>query len=226
MLTGSERAVWYCLEGSAFAAIEITQLLCPERIYDKLAFLPALINFIILIYIYAVKRQPMPAGRDRLLLCGVALTAMADLFLCFIYSCGVGQWPMTVGFAIFSVCEILFGLWLGGGARWLIIRLATLAAMETALVLFNMATVPNCIAMVNLSQLAVNTAQAWATGLKNKNRAGRLFTAGITLFFGCDYSILLLNFLTYGTPAYYAVMELVMVFYVPCLVLLAHSAME
>ena len=129
----------------------------------------------------------------------------------------------AAGIALFLCVQTAYYLRLrrmgAGSGRFL--RPALALGAGVGLYALGLASPVNLLAGLYFSQLLSNAVLAWTV----KNRTGRLFAAGLTLFVGCDLCVGLFNALPPGSPRYFAVSIGMWLFYLPSQALIALSAL-
>ena len=158
-----------------------------------------------------------PRGGDRLVPPALALTAGADWFLL------VRNDRYAVGIALFLCVQTVYYLRLrrGGASPAYPLRAGLALAAGLGLYALRLASPLNLLAGLYFSQLLSNTLLAWT----KKGRRWRVFSAGLTLFAGCDLCVGLFNTLPASSPLYPAVSVGMWLFYLPSQVLIALSAL-
>ena len=152
---------------------------------------------------------------NKLVTAALAFTAAADWFLL------VRGDHLILGVALFFCVQTIYAIRLhregAPWALWLRIGLAALAIFM--LVLLNMVTSLNLLALVYFSQLVSNTILAWP------RRSTKRFALGLTLFIGCDVCVGLFNVLPHSSEIYSLVSVGMWLFYLPSQVLIALSVL-
>ncbi len=174
---------YYAVEVILFLVVKVSEILQVGRPLDFIRYSTIACNFIMIIYLYKRHGRGF-LWRDNLIPLAFTLTLAADTFMCVIKF-------LPAGYFLFALVETVYMLYLKPTAKNLTVRLILYAATLPVLWRVKMLTIPNAIAMVNMVQLFVNVICAWIRRAEIKNREVLLFALGITLFFGCDFSILI-----------------------------------
>ncbi len=148
------------------------------------------------------------------------LTLCADVFLVLIDRPDV----YLYGVFFFALVQTVYGFSLGvtpliGGIRLgvYLLLLAVLWQMDMLELLY-------AVAAWSMAQLMVNTVMGWAAFIREKTVPALLFAAGMTLFLGCDSSIMLRYILPGpGTTLYHIVSLLIWTCYMPSQTAIAAS---
>ncbi len=157
-----------------------------------------------------------PRGGSRLVAPALLFTAGADWFLL------IRNEHLLLGVTLFLCVQALYFLRLhrAGGSRHLLwLRLALAIVFTLApLLIPDMATPLNLLAMLYFSQLLSNAILAWTLPTM------RTFALGLTLFVGCDICVGLFNTFSLPSAVFFFVSIGMWFFYLPSQVLIALSA--
>jgi hypothetical protein len=194
-------------------------------------FFAILLNtlFMILLVIRVKK-----AGKDTFikgLPLAVFTTLLADCFLVLLHDLSTAEIirfisPLTanmIGFFIFGIVQVVYACYLGLTKRRLIIRIGFYIALTVGIAVAGLFTFDRFIACLSMSQLILNTIYSWIEYRKKRTTASLLLAIGITLFFGCDFSIMLRMLLPPQGFIYSAICFMVWVFYIPSQVVITSS---
>ncbi len=211
---------YYAVEVILFLAVKVSEILQVGRPLDFIRYSTIACNFIMIIYLYNRHGRGF-LWRDNLIPLAFTLTLAADTFMCVIK----GNF-IPVGYFLFALVETVYMLYLKPTAKNLAVRLILYVATLPVLWCVKKLTIPNAIAMVNMVQLFVNVICAWIRRAEIKNREVLLFALGITLFFGCDFSILIRTVTPEKLAIHKIVVYVVWTCYIPAQVLLLSSYVE
>ena len=191
----------FCLiEFLILVALKVIQAIFPGPVVEVFPMFSAiLLNAIFMLFlVFRVKK----AGKDTLvkgLPFAVFTTLLADCFLVLLHGLSVGEVihfisPLTVnmiGFAIFGIVQVIYACYLGLTRKRLIIRIGFYGALIIGIAVAGLFTFDRFIACLSMSQLVLNVIYSWIEHKKKHTTASLLLAIGITLFFGCDFSIML-----------------------------------
>ncbi len=212
--------MYYAVEVILFLVVKVSEILQVGRPLDFIRYSIIACNFIMIIYLYQRHGHGL-VWRDNLIPLAFTLTLAADTFMCVIK----GEF-IPVGYFLFVLVETVYMLYLKPTGKNLAARLILYVAMLLLLWRVKMLTIPYAIAMANMVQLFVNVICAWIRRAEMKNREVLLFALGITLFFGCDFSILIRTVTPAESMIHNAVAYVVWTCYIPAQVLLLSSYVE
>ena len=148
---------------------------------------------------------------------GLFATCAADFFLTLISSSA----SYLPGLVLFCVVESIYMIYLRSGVVSIAVRTVLLVAGLFALSATHMLSATTAVGVLNMVLIVVNVPQAW---LSKKADAPLLFKLGITLFLGCDASIMVRT-LTTGTVHDIAAW-IVWTCYVPAQILITMSYVQ
>lgn len=182
-------------------------------------------NFLMIIYLHSRYGYHFSI-QDTLIPVAFTLTLMADTCMCILKD------ARPMGYLLFTLVETVYMIYMKPTRKSIWVRLILYAVILLVLKfkVAKMFTFDNILAMANIVQLTVNLFCAWIQKSKVKSRETLLFALGITLFVGCDYSILVrtlatgdssMSHLVYNISAF-----LVWTCYIPSQVLLLRSYVE
>lgn len=207
--------VYFCLELTFFLVIKVSEMLSVQRPLDIIRYSAIVCNFLMISYLY-LRRGRQLSFKDNLIPLAFLFTLTADTFLCLIKGIYI------VGYFFFFVVETVYMFYLVP-ERWNILaRLILYAILLAVLWYAKMLTLTYAIAMANMAQLTMNVVCAWIKKSKTKSTGALLFALGITLFFGCDFSIVIRT-LVQIPPIHNIAAFMVWTCYVPAQVLLLFS---
>lgn len=153
---------------------------------------------------------------SRRIAAALAFTAAADWFLL------IRGDHLIFGVALFLCVQTLYALHLcrSGSSPALLLRAGAALAAVLLVILSDLVTPLNLLALIYFSQLAVNAALAW------RRRGLRLFALGLTLFIGCDLCVGLYNILPADSALFPFASIGMWLFYLPSQVLIALSPLS
>ncbi len=161
----------------------------------------------------------------------VFTTLLADCFLVLLYglsNAGLIHFisPITsnmIGFFIFGIVQVIYAVHLGITKRRLIIRIAFYLAFIAGIAAAGLLSLDKFIACLSMSQLILNLVYVWIEHAKKRTVASLILAIGITLFFGCDFCIMLRMLLPTQGFIYECIRFMVWVFYIPSQAVLTSS---
>lgn len=212
--------IYYTVEFLLFFIIKGAELSHVGRPLDFIRYSAIVCNFIMMTFLYLWHGRRLDKG-DNLIPLAFVLTLAADTFLCIIKGDLI-----PVGYFLFFLVETVYMFYLKPTLKGVAVRLALYAVLLVWLWREGMLTLAYAIAMANMVQLAVNLVCAWMRNAKGKSREALLFALGITLFFGCDFSIVIRTLTEEGTTLHNIVTLIVWTCYIPAQVLLLSSYVE
>ena len=178
-------------------------------------------NFLMILYLYLRHGRRLHC-RENLIPLAFALTLTADCFMCVFHDKRI--W----GYLFFTLVETVYMIFMKPTWKTVSVRLILYAAM-ILLIRFlksELLSADNALAMANMVQLTVNLFCAWICHRKAGGRKTLLFALGITLFAGCDYSILIRTFTNSPSLVYMIAAFTVWTCYIPSQMLLLRSYVE
>ena len=212
--------------------LKLTQAFCPLTVSEVVPMFSAiLINAIFMLFLVTRVKK---AGK-KTMIAGIPLavftTLLADCFLVLLYGLAEGELihfitPLIsniIGFFIFGIVQVVYACYLGLTKRRLIIRVGFYICFIVAIAAAGILTVDRLIACLSMSQLILNAVYVWIENHKRQTKASLLLAIGITLFFGCDFCIMLRMLLPPQGFIYAAICFMVWVFYIPSQVVLTSS---
>lgn len=176
-------------------------------------------NFLMILYLY-LRHGHRLHFRENWILPAFTLTLMADCFMCLFV--GKRIW----GYLFFTLVETVYMIYMKPTRKTVSVRLILYAVMFLLVWRVGMLNADNALALANMVQLTVNLFCAWTWYRRTGSRETLLFALGITLFAGCDYSILIRTFSSIDSPVYAIAAFLVWTCYIPSQVLLLRSYVE
>lgn len=176
-------------------------------------------NFLMILYLY-LRHGRRLHFRENWICLAFALTLTADGFMCIIAGARI------MGYLFFTLVETVYMIYMKPGWKNVSVRLLLYAVMLLVIWRVQMLNADNALAMANMVQLTVNLFCVWLRRRKMGGRETLLFALGITLFAGCDYSILVRTFSKTGNLLYNISAFLVWTCYIPAQVLLLRSYVE
>lgn len=216
--------LYFCIELLLFIVIKVLEI----RIYPQSPYIPLDIvrysaivcNFLMMSYLY-LKHCKRLSFKDNLIPLAFFFTLTADTFLCLINGIHV------MGYFFFFVVETVYMFYLRPTQKSIVARVILYAVLLFVLwykarAMFNFTY---AMAMANMAQLTVNVFCAWINRSKDKGRETLLFALGITLFFGCDFSIVIRT-LAATPPIHTIAYFTVWTCYVPAQVIILASYVE
>ena len=212
--------------------LKLTQAFCPLTVSEVLPMFSAiLINALFMLYLVI---QVKKAGKNTMIT-GIPLavftTLLADCFLVLFHGLSKAELihfitPLIsnmIGFFIFGIVQIIYAYYLGLTKRRVIIRVGFYLCFILAIAAAGLLSVDRLIACLSMSQLILNLVYVWIENHRKRTIASLLLAIGITLFFGCDLSIMMRMLLPPQGFIYSAICFMVWVFYIPSQVLLTSS---
>ncbi len=220
------------IEFLILVTLKVQQAIYPNSVIEIIPMFSAiLLNALFMIFLVLCVKK---AGKDTLIM-GIPLavftTLLADCFLVMLYGLSSAEIvrfmsPLTanmIGFFIFGMVQVIYACYLGLTKRRLIIRVAFYLFLILGIAVAGLFTFDKFIACLSMSQLILNVVYAWIEHRKKRTTASLLLAIGITLFFGCDFSIMLRMLLPPQGFIYAAICFVVWVFYIPSQVVLTSS---
>ncbi len=220
------------IEFLILVTLKVLQAIYPNSVIEIYPMFSAiLLNALFMLFsVICVKK----AGKDALvtgLPLAVFTTLLADCFLVVLHGLSAAEIvrfmsPLTantIGFFIFGVVQVVYACYLSLTNRRLIIRVAFYLLLVIAIAAAGLFTFDRFIACLSMSQLVLNLIYSWIDHRKNRTAASLLLAIGITLFFGCDFSIMLRMLLPPQGFIYEVICFMVWVFYIPSQVVLTSS---
>lgn len=226
-MTKKDNRILYCYYCAELILLLVTRVLefYTDPRYVRPCSLTALLyysaivcNFLMIIYLYFRQGRRLKLY-DNLIPLAFLFTLIADLFTCIIDGYRI------IGYFLFVVVETVYMIYLRPTWKNILIRVGLCALMLLTVGYLGLFNAENGIGLVNVAQLTVNLVCAWAIYVKSKERKMFLFSLGLTLFAGCDYSILvrtLFDFLSNNIVSL-AAAHCIWTFYIPSQVLLLSS---
>lgn len=209
---------YVALELILFLTIKVSEQLFVQRPLDIIRYSTIVCNFIMISYLY-LKHGRHLNFKENLIPLAFLFTLMADTFLCLINGIYI------MGYFLFFVVESVYMFYIGLTRRRVSARIILYAVLLFILWYTKMLTFSYAIAMANMAQLTVNVFCAWIKNFKIRSKEALLFALGITLFFGCDFSIVIRTIVTIS-PIHSIAAFTVWTCYVPAQVLLLFSYVE
>ena len=153
----------------------------------------------------------------------VFTTLLADCFLVLLHGLSKAELirfitPLTanmIGFFIFGIVQVIYAFYLGLTKRRWIVRIGLYLVFIVSVAAAGLLTFDRFIACLSMSQLILNLVYAWSEHRKKRTVASLIFAVGITLFFGCDFCIMLRMLLPPQGLIYDVIRFMVWVFYIP-----------
>ncbi|MCM1123951.1 MAG: lysoplasmalogenase family protein [Eubacterium sp.] len=180
-------------------------------------------NFLLIVYLHSKYGQRFNLC-DNLIPLAFAFTLMADTCMC------VMKDARPMGYLLFTLVETIYMIYMKPTWKSIAARLTLYAVMLFVLKRVGRLDLSNALAMANIVQFTVNLFCAWIQKFRVKSRETLFFALGITLFVGCDYSILVRTLaeklLSVSHPVYLVAAFLVWTCYIPSQVLLLRSYVE
>lgn len=218
-------AAYIVIEFILFCAIKIAEQTAKQEVLNLFRYSPILLNFVVIVYAYrAFNKQTVYPNKKSMSIWGIPLallfTLCADVFLVLINKPDV----LVFGYFFFALVQTVYAFYLGitpliGGIR-IFAYILFLVALHSAdkLVLMYI------VAAWSMTQLIINMIIAWISYAKKKSLPSLLLAVGLTLFLGCDGSIMLRIILSgQETVFYHVICLLVWTCYVPSQVALVTS---
>jgi hypothetical protein len=161
----------------------------------------------------------------------VFTTLLADCFLVLLHGLSMAELirfitPLTanmIGFFIFGIVQVIYAFYLGLTKRRWIVRIGLYLVFIVSVAAAGLLTFDRFIACLSMSQLILNLVYAWSEHRKKRTVASLIFAVGITLFFGCDFCIMLRMLLPPQGLIYDVIRFMVWVFYIPSQAVLTSS---
>jgi hypothetical protein len=210
-------------------ALKIVEAICTVTLADTfIMFFAILLNALFMFYaVMSIKK----AGKDPAIIgipLAVFITLLADLFLVFLNDLAEGgvigfisaNVSTMIGFLVFGMVQVVYAYHLGLTKRRVIIRVGFYLAFIVVVAVLNILTLDRFIACLSMSQLILNLIYGWIEHKKKNNRTSLLLAIGLTLFFGCDFFIMLRMLLPASGFIYAFICFMVWVFYIPSQVIL------
>lgn len=210
-------AAYLVVEFIMFCAIKIAEQTAEKWLLSLFMYSPILLNFIVIVYAYNIFNKLTPnLNKKSMSIWGIPLallfTVCADVFLVLIGQPNV----LVFGYLFFSLVQTVYAFCLKitplvGGIRIVsyILFLAVLHVADK----FELAYI---VAAWSMSQLIINVIVSWVSYAKKRTCPALLLATGLTLFFGCDGSIMLRILLAgQETTFYHVICLLVWTCYVP-----------
>lgn len=210
-------AAYLVIEFIIFSAIKIAEQTASPRVLSLFRFSPILLNFIVIIYAYyTFNKQTENLNKKSMNIWGIPfalmLTLCADVFLVLINQPNV----LVFGYLFFSLVQTVYAFYLGITPLIGVVRISAYIIFLVCLNMADMLKLPYIVASWSMSQLIVNLIVAWISYAQKRSCPSLLLAAGLTLFFGCDGSIMLRILLAGQTTVFYQVIcLLVWTCYVP-----------
>ena len=212
--------------------LKLVQAFCPIHVAEIFPMFSAiLLNALFMLYlVIRVKKS----GKATLII-GIPLavftTLLADCFLVLLHGLSKAALihfitPLLsnmIGFSIFGVVQVIYACYLGLTKRRLIIRVGFYLYFILSIAAAGLLTLDRFIACLSMSQLILNLVYVWIEHHRKRATASLLLAIGITLFFGCDFFIMMRMLLPPQGLLYGAICFMVWVFYIPSQVLLTSS---
>lgn len=212
--------------------LKVLQAIFPGSVIEVFPMFSAiLLNAIfMLLLVFRVKnadKDPVVKG----LPIAVFTTLLADCFLVLLHDISKAEIvhfisPLSanmIGFFIFGIVQVIYACYLGLTKKRLIIRIGFYGALIIGIAVAGLFTFDKFIACLSMSQLILNVVYSWIEHKKKRTIASLLLAIGITLFFGCDFSIMLRMLLPAQGFVYSAICFMVWVFYIPSQVVITSS---
>ena len=209
---------YICLELILLIVIKISEFYSVQRPLDIIRYSAIVCNFLMISYLY-LKHGRNLSLKDNLIPVAFLFTLTADTFFCLINGIFI------MGYFFFFIVETVYMFYLKPARKSVFARIILYAVLLLVLWYAHMLSLTYAIAMANMAQLTVNVFCAWITRHKIKSREVLLFALGITLFFGCDFSIVIRT-LTKPSVIHSIVAFMVWTCYIPAQVLLLSSYVD
>lgn len=212
--------------------LKVLQAIFPGSVIEVFPMFSAiLLNAIFMLFlVFRIKnadKDPVVKG----LPIAVFTTLLADCFLVLLHDLSKAEIvrfisPLSanmIGFFIFGIVQVIYACYLGLNKKRLIIRIGFYVALIIGIAVAGLFTFDKFIACLSMSQLILNVIYSWIEHKKKRTAASLLLAIGITLFFGCDFSIMLRMLLPAQGFIYSAICFMVWVFYIPSQVVITSS---
>lgn len=209
---------YICLELILLIIIKVSEFYSIQRPLDIIRYSAIVCNFLMILYLYLRHGRHLSL-KDNLIPVAFFFTLIADTFLCLINGIYI------MGYFFFFVVESVYMIYLNPTYKSIIARIILYAVLLLVLWYAHMLSLTYAIAMANMAQLTVNVFCAWVMNHKVKSSEALLFALGITLFFGCDFSIVIRT-LTRPSVIHSIIVFMVWMCYIPAQVLLLSSYTE
>lgn len=212
--------------------LKLAQTFCPFTLSGAiLMFSSILINALFMLLLVSRVKKSGKDTRVTGIPLAVFTTLLADLFLVFLHdlsNAGVVHFitPLAcnmIGFSIFGIVQVIYACYLGFTKRRVMIRVGFYLYFILSITAAGLLTFDRFIACLSMSQLILNLVYVWIEHYRKRTVASRLLAVGITLFFGCDFFIMLRMLLPPQGFLYGAICFMVWVFYIPSQILLTSS---
>jgi hypothetical protein len=210
----------------------VLQAIFPLSAIDVLPMFSAiLLNALFMLFLVLQVKKAGKNTEIKGIPLAVFTTLLADCFLVLLHrlaNCDIIHFitPLKanmIGFFIFGIVQIIYACYLGLTKRRLIIRVGLYLAVVVATAVAGILTVDRFIACISMSQLTLNLIFAWVEHNKKHTSASLLMAIGITLFFGCDFFIMMRMLLPPRGLIYEVIRFMVWIFYIPSQVVLTSS---
>ena len=212
--------------------LKVLQAIFPGSVIEIFPMFSAiLLNALMMLFlVFGVKKS----GKDTLvkgLPLAVFTTLLADCFLVLLHGLSKAEIvysisPLTanmIGFSIFGIVQVVYACYLGLTKKRVIIRIGSYGALIIGFSIAGLLTLDRFIASLSMSQSVLNVIYSWIEHKKKRTTASLLLAIGITLFFGCDFLIMLRMLLPAQGFLYSVICFMVWVFYIPSQVVLTSS---
>ena len=191
-------------------AIEYSYGAFPYEDQCRIMYLSIMVNTVVTLYFF-VRYGFHHHGRHNLLALALAVTAAADYYLTL-------KSLVLPGYSLFCLVQCIYALYFKPSAKNLLLRAGLYGAALAALGMSGMWRTDYILGALNLTLLAVNVICAWIHNGKDQTGAGLCLAVGLSLFAGCDYSLLIRELTT--DPVRTMFNDMVWFFYVPAQLLL------
>ncbi|MCM1388276.1 MAG: hypothetical protein NC231_13190 [Bacillus sp. (in: Bacteria)] len=222
-------AAYIVIEFVIFCAIKIAEQTAKPWILHLFMYSAIFLNLIVIIYACSKFNSQMPEiNKKNISVWGIPLalllTACADVFLVLIG----GKELLVFGYLFFALVQTVYAFYLKmtpliGG-----IRIVAYILLLGVLYACGKLSLPYAIAAWSMTQLVINMIIAWIYYIKEKSCKSLLFATGMTLFLGCDGSIMIRTLFADSstvsvTVFYHVICLLVWTCYVPSQVAITTS---
>ena len=147
------------IEAALFIASEIALRIMGSDLIGEVRYAAVLLNLIIAVFWFLRYGIKDIKNRSNLLVCGLLVTAIADIFLTFI---GTENFYLH-GFICFCIVELIYAFYLKTSAFGYLIRFNIYIIALIVFVLTGKATVVYCAGLLNLVLILTNAIESWIT---------------------------------------------------------------
>lgn len=218
-------AAYLVVEFIMFCAIKIAEQTAGKRLLSLFMYSPILLNFVVIVYAYNAFNKLTPnLNKKSMSIWGIPLallfTVCADVFLVLINQPNI----LVFGYLFFSLVQTVYAFYLKITPLTCGIRIVSYILFLVVLHLVGKFELAYIVAAWSMSQLIINVIVAWVSYAKKRTCPSLLLAAGMTLFFGCDGSIMLRILLAgQETTFYHVICLLVWTCYIPSQVAIVTS---